>query len=73
MNFNTMYQVTRDAQIKNGHLELDNLPFSDEARVEVIIIPKVDVEKMSYAKIQALTQSISGNLSDDIIRERTPS
>ncbi|RKZ60554.1 MAG: hypothetical protein DRQ99_21875 [Candidatus Parabeggiatoa sp. nov. 3] len=68
-----MYQVTRDALIKNGHLELNNLPFSDEAKVEVIIIPKVNVSKMSLAKIQALTQSIQGNLSDDIIRERTPS
>ncbi len=67
-----MYQVTRDALIKNGHLELNNLPFSDEAKVEVIIIPKVNVSKMSLAKIQALTQSIQGNLSDDIIRERTP-
>lgn len=66
-----MYQVTREAHIKNGHLELNNLPFSDDAWVEVIIIPKVNVEKMSYAKIQALTHSISGNLSDDIIRERT--
>jgi len=53
-------------------LELNNLPFSDEAKVEVIIIPKVNVSKMSLAKIQALTQSIQGNLSDDIIRERTP-
>lgn len=67
-----MYQVTREALIKNGHLELNNLPFSDEAKVEVIIIPKVNVSKMSLAKIQALTQSIQGNLSDDIIRERTP-
>jgi len=65
-----MYQVTKEAHIKNGHLELNNLPFSDDAAVKVIIIPKVNFEKMSYAKIQSLTKTISGNLSDDIIRER---
>jgi len=27
----SMYQITREAQIKNGHLELNNLPFSDDA------------------------------------------
>jgi len=65
-----MYKVTRDAHIKNGHLELNELPFSDDAAVKVIIIPKVDLEKMSFERIQRLTQSISGNLSDDIIHER---
>jgi len=65
-----MYQVTRDAQIKNGHLELNNLPFSDDAAVKVIILPKANLEKMSFAQAQTLTQSIQGNLSDDIAKER---
>ncbi|EDN66473.1 conserved hypothetical protein [Beggiatoa sp. PS] len=65
-----MYKVTRDAHIKNGHLELNDLPFSNDAEVKVIIVPKVDLEKMSFERVQQLTQSISGNLSDDIIHER---
>jgi hypothetical protein len=65
-----MYKITRDAHIKNGHLELNDLPFSNDAAVKVIIVPKVDLEKMSFERIQLLTQSISDNLSDDIIHER---
>jgi len=65
-----MYQVMREAHIKNGHLELNELPFSDDAAVKVIIFPKVDLEKMSFEQAQRLTQSISGNLSDDIAKER---
>jgi len=65
-----MYQVTREAHIKNGYLELNELPFSDDAVVKVIIFPKVDLEKMSFEQAQLLTQSISGNLSDDIAKER---
>jgi len=65
-----MYQVTREAYIKNGHLELNDLPFSDDAAVKVIIMLKADLEKMAFAQAQILTQSINGNLSDDIARER---
>jgi len=60
-----MYQITREAHIKNGHLELNNLPFSDDAAVKVIIFSKVDLEKMAFEQAQRLTQSISGNLSND--------
>ena len=35
-----MYKVTREVHIKNGHLELNDLPFSDDAVVNVIIFPK---------------------------------
>jgi len=31
-----MYKVTREVHIKNGHLELNDLPFSDDAAVNVI-------------------------------------
>ena len=37
-----MYQVTKEAQIKNGHLELNDLPFSDDTVVKVIICPNVN-------------------------------
>ncbi|MCP4695352.1 MAG: hypothetical protein GY862_00685 [Gammaproteobacteria bacterium] len=65
-----MYQVTKEAHIKNGHLELNDLPFSDDAVVEVVIFSKVNLEKMSFEQAQLLTQSVSGNLSDDIAKER---
>ena len=65
-----MYKITRDAHIKNGHLELNDLPFSNDAAVKVIIVPKVDLEKMAFEQAQLLTQSINGNLSDDITKER---
>jgi len=66
-----MYKVTREVHIKNGHLELNDLPFSDDAVVNVIIFPKVDLEKMLFEQAQVLSQSISGNLSDDIAKERS--
>lgn len=65
-----MYQVTKEAQIKNGHLELNDLPFSDDTVVKVIICPNVNLDKMSFEQAQLLSKSISGNLSDDIVKER---
>jgi hypothetical protein len=63
-----MSQLIRETHIKNGHLELNNLPLINDTAVKVI--PKANLEKMSFLESQALTQSISGNLSDDIARER---
>jgi len=66
-----MYKVTKEVNIKDGHLELNELPFSDDTIVNVIIFPKVDLEKMLFEQAQVLSQSISGNLSDDIAKERS--
>jgi hypothetical protein len=65
-----MHQLTIETRVKHGQLQINHKPFADETEVKVVVIPKVNVEKMSFAKIQALTQPISGNLSDEIIRER---
>jgi hypothetical protein len=65
-----MYKVTREVHIKKGHLELNELPFSDDTIVNVVIFPKVDLEKMLFEQAQVLSQSIRGNLSDDIAKER---
>jgi len=65
-----MHQLTIETRVKHGQLQINNIPFVDDTEVKVIVIPKVNVEKMSFEKIQALTQAISGNLSDEIIRER---
>jgi len=65
-----MSQYIIDTYIKNGNIVLNNLPFSENTNVKVIVIPKVDLSKFSFEKVQELTKGISGNLSDDIIRER---
>ncbi len=65
-----MRQLTIETHVKQGGLQLNNIPFANDTAVKVIVIPKVNLEKMSFAKIQSLTQSIHGNLSEDIIHER---
>jgi hypothetical protein len=67
-----MSQVTIDTYIKQGQLHLDNLPFPDDTKVKVVVIPNLnlEVENRWFAQIQALTQSSSGNWSEDILQER---
>lgn len=69
-----MSQVTIDTYIKQGQLHLDNLPFQDDTRVRVVVIPTIDleVEKQWFAQIQALTQASGDSWSEDLIRERHP-
>ncbi len=59
-----------DTRIKNGHLKLKDVPFNDDTDVKVIVIPKVNLEKMSFRESQNAAKSIKGNLSDDIVAER---
>lgn len=67
-----MAQITINTHIKQGKLQLDNLPFPDNTKVKVVMIPNLDIEleKKWFAQIQALTQSDHGNWSEDIIQER---
>lgn len=65
-----MNRFVTDTRIIKGHLELSNIPFSGDLDVKVIVIPKVKLERMSFEKVQQLTKSIKGNLSDDVIGER---
>mgnify|MGYP005726075265 CR=1 FL=1 len=65
-----MNQFVVDTRIIKGHLEINDIPFSDNMEVKVIVIPKIKLEKMSFKKVQKLTKSIKGNLSDDVIDER---
>lgn len=65
-----MPQFVMETRIKKGHLELNNVPFSDETEVKIIVIPKVNLTRMSFPEIRKLTESIRGNLSDDIETER---
>jgi hypothetical protein len=65
-----MSQFVIETHVKQGHVELYNVPFSDDTQVRVIVIPKADLEKMSFLKVRNLTKSIRGNLSDDVNGER---
>jgi len=65
-----MRQFVLETRVKKGRLELDNVPFSDETEVKIIVIPKIDLGKMQFSEIRKLTTSIRGKLSDDIESER---
>ena len=65
-----MSQIIVDSKINKGNLHVQNIPLEDNTDVKVIVIPKANLEKMSYKKSQELTKSIRGNLSDDIVSER---
>ncbi len=49
---------------------IDNIPFPDGMKVRVVIIPKISLSQMSFAKIRELTKNIRGNFSDDVEKER---
>ena len=42
-----MNQFVAETSITNGHLELNNIPFADDMRVKVIVIPKKDGKDMN--------------------------
>ena len=63
-------QIILNTRIKNGHIKLQNIPLDDNTEVQVIVIPKLDLSKMSFRNAQRLTKPIKGNLADDIVSER---
>ncbi len=63
-------QYSVDTRVKDGHVEIGNLPFADGAAVTVVFIPKTSLSKMSFKKARKLTKSIKGNLSDDVVSQR---
>lgn len=65
-----MTQYATDAHVKNGHLELNNVPFTDDIEVRVYVIPKVNLSELSFEKTRILTKSIKGNLSEYVNTER---
>ncbi|MFQ5771588.1 MAG: hypothetical protein ACE5HX_13700 [bacterium] len=66
-----MSPIIVDTRITNGHLKLQDIPLDDDTEVIVIVIPKANLSKMSFQNSQLLTKPIKGNLSDDIISERS--
>lgn len=65
-----MSQFAIEARVEGERLELFNIPFSDATAVKVFVIPKVELSKMSFLEARKLNNSIKGNLTDSIRRER---
>jgi len=65
-----MRQYVADSHIRNGRLELENVPFSDDVEIRIFVVPKVRLAEMSFTRIRELSKSVKGKLSDDIDRER---
>ena len=65
-----MAQYSTDTFVRNGRLEINNLPFPENAEVRVFVVPKINLSEMSFHKVRELTKSIKRNISDDIDRER---
>ncbi len=49
---------------------VSEIPFKDNTKVKVVLIPKVELSQMSFEKAQELTRKIKCNLSNDISKER---
>jgi hypothetical protein len=65
-----MNQVIIETKIQDGKIALSNLPLSDDTEVRVIVIPKINLEKMGFLKSLEYTREIKGNLSEDVVKER---
>ncbi len=65
-----MSQYVIDTSVRRGNLILRKLPFSEDTDVRVVIIPKVEWNKLSFLQVRELTKNISGNLAADIEFER---
>ncbi len=65
-----MSQYITETKIREGGVELHNIPIPNDTDVKVIIIPKVDIDKLLYTKAAELTKSIRGNMSDEIVNDR---
>ncbi len=65
-----MSQFVVETSVTNGHLELNNIPFANNMHVKVIVIPKAELSQMSFPQVWETTQTIQGNLANDVTRER---
>jgi len=65
-----MRQFIVEAHVKKGHLQLHDVPFPDETELKVIVVPKVNLAKMSFAAMRKLTKPIRARLSEDVRTER---
>jgi hypothetical protein len=65
-----MSLLTYEAIVDNGHVYLDNLPFSNKSRIKIVVFPEADLNQMSFKKAQELTSGVKSNLSDEVNLER---
>ncbi len=65
-----MTQYITETKVEKGTINLSDIPIKNNTDVKVIIIPKVELDKLLSDKAIYLSKDIKGNLSDEIIRDR---
>jgi len=65
-----MNQYIADTRVKKGNVAVSGVPFEDDQDVRVIVIPRANLQKMAYREVQEMTQSLEGNVADDVQTER---
>lgn len=56
--------------VHDGHISLDDIPIDNETEVEVMVVQKTDVRRLSFKQVRELTKDAKGSLADEISRER---
>lgn len=62
-----MEQYAVDGFVRDGRLELTGLPFRDDERVRVYIVPKARLAELSFEKVRMAMKSITGDLSKGFV------
>lgn len=65
-----MTQYITETKVEKGTINLSDIPIKNNTDVKVIIIQKVELDKLLSDKAIYLSKDIKGNLSDEIIRDR---
>ncbi len=65
-----MKTYVTQATVHEGRISLDNVPLADESEVEVRVVPKTNIRKMSFQRVRELTKEARGSLAEDICEER---
>jgi len=65
-----MNQLVINTKIKKGTISIKDIPLSDNTDVQVVVIPKIILDNLSFKKIRELTKTIKGNISEEISQDR---
>ena len=65
-----MGQFVVDTAVKDGRIELDKLPFREKMKVKVVVIPKIELKKMSFSKLVGQKVNVDGSIADLVSAER---
>ncbi|KOR33066.1 hypothetical protein TI05_03325 [Achromatium sp. WMS3] len=65
-----MENIILDTKIQHGKVILHDVPLEDDTPIKVIVIPKTNLQRLSFQKTRILLQDVPGNLADDVRKER---